>query len=233
VVDELSALFSCRYSTGQQAGECREHVATRSRWKADWVDHKPGPQRQPRIERAPCDIGTGNDGLVQEAQRKLGADGLKATIEQYARGFAARTSLKVVTGITPEVDRLPYKKQRSLLRIIQEALANVFRHAKATDVEVAIGATESHFRLRVRDHGRGMASARVRYGASEPSLGVGLPAMRARLQQLGGTLEIRSSVARSSGTTLSAVFPHHLASNRRSRRKGLVIIKGGREHVTK
>jgi len=152
------------------------------------------------------------------------ADGLKATIEQYARGFATRTSLKVVTEITPKVDRLPYKKQRSLLRIIQEALTNVFRHAKATEVGIAIGATESHFRLRVRDNGRGIASARAKYGASEPSLGVGLPAMRARLRQLGGTLEIRSSLARNSGTILSAVFPHHLAS---SQRKGLVVIKGG------
>jgi signal transduction histidine kinase len=161
------------------------------------------------------------------------ADGLKATIEQYARGFATRTSLKVVTEITPEVDRLPYKKQRSLLRIIQEALTNVFRHAKATEVGVAIGATESHFRLRVRDNGRGMASAHARYGASQASLGVGIPAMRARLQQLGGTLEIRSSLARGSGTTLSAAFPHHLASSQRGERKGLVIVKGGREHVTK
>lgn len=161
------------------------------------------------------------------------AEGLKATIEQYARGFATRTSLKVVTEITPEVDRLPYRKQRSLLRIIQEALTNVFRHAKATKVGVAIGATEGNFRLRVTDNGRGMASAHLRYGASEPALGVGIPAMRARLQQLGGTLEIRSSLARGSGTTLSAVFPHQLASNRRSQRKSLVVIKGGCEQVTK
>lgn len=161
------------------------------------------------------------------------ADGLKATIEQYASGFVARTSLKVVTEITPEVDQLPYRKQRSLLRIIQEALTNVFRHAKATEVGITIEATEGHFHLRVRDNGRGMASGHARYGAGGPSLGVGIPAMRVRMQQLGGTLDIRSTAARGSGTTLCAVFPHRVADQQRSRRKRLSIIKGGHGHVTR
>jgi two-component system, NarL family, sensor kinase len=147
------------------------------------------------------------------------ADGLKATIEQYARGFAARTSLKVVADIAPEVDQLPYRKQRSLLRIIQEAFTNVFRHAKATEVGVAIDATETQLRLRVRDNGLGMPGGRAAYQTSEPSLGVGIPAMRVRLQQLGGTLEIRSAAARGSGTTLYAVFPRRLAGKPRSQRE--------------
>jgi two-component system NarL family sensor kinase len=158
--------------------------------------------------------------------QNLTEDGLKATIEHYACGFAARTSLKVTTEITPEIDRMPYKKQRSLLRIIQEALTNVFRHAKATEVGVAIRATDSEFRLRVKDNGRGMPGGQVRYGASEPSLGVGIPAMRVRLQQLGGTLVIRSALAQRSGTTLCAVIPRHLANKQRSQRKGLTVIKG-------
>ena len=158
--------------------------------------------------------------------QNLTQEGLKATVENYARGFAARTSLKVTTEITPEVDRLAYNKQRSLLRIIQEALMNVFRHAKATEVGVAIKATGSEFRLRVRDNGRGMPGDRARCGTGEPSLGVGIPAMRVRLQQLGGTLVIRSPLARRSGTTLCAVIPRHLANKQRGQRKGLVVVKG-------
>jgi two-component system sensor histidine kinase UhpB len=152
--------------------------------------------------------------------------GLKATVEHYACGFAARTSLKVITEITPEVDRLPYKQQRSLLRVIQEALTNVFRHAKATEVAVAIKATYNEFRLRVRDNGRGMPGGHARYGTGAPSLGVGIPAMRVRLQQLGGTLVIRSAPAQHSGTTLCAVIPRHLANKPRGQRKGLVVVKG-------
>ena len=192
-------------------------------------------------ERLCDDIDTSIDHALSEIRsftyllhpQNPAADGLKATIEQYARGFATRTSLKVVTEITPEVDRLPHRKQCSLLRIIQEALTNVFRHAKATEVGVAIEATEGQFRLRVRDNGRGMAGGQARHDASEPSLGVGIPAMRVRMQQLGGTLEIRTTSTRGSGTTLSAVFPHRPPGKQRSRRKTLRIIKGGRERVTK
>jgi signal transduction histidine kinase len=194
-----------------------------------------------RAERLCDDIDTSIDHALSEIRsftyllhpQNPAADGLKATIEQYASGFATRTSLKVVTEITPEVDRLPYRKQRSLLRIIQEALTNVFRHAKATEVGVAIEAREGQFRLRVRDNGRGMAGGHAKCNASEPSLGVGIPAMRVRMQQLGGTLEIRTASTRGSGTTLSAVFPHRLASKQRSGRKALLIIKGARERVTK
>lgn len=152
-------------------------------------------------------------------------DGLKATIEQYACGFAARTSLKVTAEISPEADRLPYKKQRSLLRVIQEALTNVFRHAKATQVDVTLEATESHFRLRIRDDGRGMAGGHARCSARKASLGVGIPAMKVRLQQLGGTLEIQSTPARGSGTTVCAVFPHHLASKQRNQQRAMAVIR--------
>jgi len=164
--------------------------------------------------------------------QNLTEEGLKATIENYACGFAARTSLKVTTEITPEIDRLAYKKQRSLLRIVQEALMNVFRHAKATEVGVAIKATDTEFRLRVRDNGRGMPGGHARYGIGQPSLGVGIPAMRVRLRQLGGTLVIRSALAQHSGTTLCAVIPRHVTNKQRGQRKGLVVIKGSGERAT-
>ena len=73
--------------------------------------------------------------------------GLKAAIEQYAAGFAARTSLVVEVSISPEVDTLPYEKQQSLMRIAQEALTNVHRHARATKVDITIQAREGEFNL--------------------------------------------------------------------------------------
>jgi signal transduction histidine kinase len=139
--------------------------------------------------------------------------GLKAAIEQYVEGFAARTSLKVSAKISPHVDRMPYETQRSLLRVVQEALMNVFRHAKATEVEIAIGAVDKHFELSVSDNGCGMpvvGRGTTRDTRAE-SLGVGIPAMRARLQQIGGTLEIHSRDTDRPGTELRAVFPRGLA----------------------
>ncbi|WP_057859142.1 PAS domain-containing sensor histidine kinase [Bradyrhizobium lablabi] len=167
------------------------------------------------------------DASIDRAQREIRAftyllhpqnlltDGLKITIEQFVDGFSARTSLKSSLQIAPEVDRLSYERQRAVLRVIQEALANVFRHAQATHVKVAMEATDTHFKLRVADNGRGMPTHQARSGPKAVSFGVGIPAMRARLRQLGGTLEIRSSSAKGGrGTTLRADLPHCLSLKR-------------------
>ncbi len=180
-----------------------------------------------RLRRALSDSGSAEkllddiDASIDLAQREIRAftyllhpqnllsDGLKNTIEQFVDGFAARTSLKTSVEIAPEVDELSYEQQRAVLRVIQEALANVFRHAQATQVKVAMEATDAHFKLRVTDNGRGMPINQPRSGPKAISFGVGIPAMRTRLQQMGGTLEIRSSPATGHrGTTLCAVIPH-------------------------
>ncbi len=140
--------------------------------------------------------------------RNLTGDGLKASIEQYAGGFAARTALKVRTRISPKVDGLPHRKQYALLRVVQEALTNVFRHARATEVEISSMMASDHFELRISDNGRGIPAGEAS-GAASVSLGVGIPAMRARLQQMGGKLEIRSAPGqRLPGTTLCAIVPY-------------------------
>ncbi|MGN6285116.1 MAG: sensor histidine kinase [Afipia sp.] len=150
----------------------------------------------------------------------LTVDGLKATIENYAHSFAARTSLRVGTSISAVADQLPYEHQRLLLRVTQEALTNVFRHAKATEVKIAIEATDTDLRLAIRDNGRGFDVTRTRCGPGAISTGVGIPAMRARLEQLGGTLEIYSNpTMQDCGTMISAVFAHGLAIRVRKRRK--------------
>jgi signal transduction histidine kinase len=158
--------------------------------------------------------------------RNLAGEGLKAAIEGYVEGFAARTSLRVTASVVPDVDRLPYETKRSLLRVVQEALTNVFRHAKATEVNIVVAASDGHFHLTISDNGRGLPSDRGGPGTKAASIGVGIPAMRARLHQIGGTLDIRSSRApRHSGTILCAVFPHCLAADRRNRRRTAPIMK--------
>ena len=167
------------------------------------------------------------DASIDQAQREIRAftyllhpqnlltDGLKVTIEQFVDGFSARTSLKTSLEIAPEVDKLSYERQCAVLKVIQEGLANVFRHAHATQVRIAMEATETHFELRIADNGRGMPVSHARSGPAVISLGVGIPAMRSRLQQIGGNLEIHSSSARvRRGTTLCAVIPHSLPLKR-------------------
>jgi signal transduction histidine kinase len=136
------------------------------------------------------------------------SDGLKVTIEEYVKGYSARTSLKSIVDITPEVRRLPYGTQRSLLRLVQEALMNVFRHANATQVKIAIEARRNGFRLRVIDNGCGIPTGQAKSAPEKISIGVGIPGMRSRVHQLGGTFEIRSSARTHRGTTMCAVLPY-------------------------
>jgi two-component system, NarL family, sensor kinase len=135
-------------------------------------------------------------------------EGLKATIERYAHGFAARTSLIVDVAISPAVDSLSNESQQSLIRIIQEALTNVYRHARATRVGIALVAKGINFNLEVSDNGQGMLIRESRCRFRQPALGTGLRIMRTRLREMGGTLEVISaSTARRRGTTLRATFP--------------------------
>lgn len=158
----------------------------------------------------------------------LTVEGLKATIEDYARSFAARTSLRVNASISAIADQLPYGHQRSLLRITQEALTNVFRHAKATEVKIVIEATETHLRLTISDNGCGF-DVSAKPSSRAPASGVGIPAMRARLEQLGGTLEIRSNPAlEGAGTIICAVFGHELARKTRKRGKAAETVVNAR-----
>ncbi|XUJ37249.1 sensor histidine kinase [Bradyrhizobium japonicum] len=89
------------------------------------------------------------------------------------------------TRIPAAVDKLPYASQLSVLRVIQEALTNIFRHAKATEVRIVVEAIEGHFHLTISDNGRGFPIHHTKRGNGAISPGVGIPAMRARLKQLG------------------------------------------------
>jgi two-component system, NarL family, sensor kinase len=139
-------------------------------------------------------------------------DGLKATIEEYVGGFSARTLLKSTCEIAPVVARLPYETQRSLFRVIQEALTNVFRHAKAKEVRITIEANRDHLRLRVSDDGCGMPNGRTKPGREALSIGVGIPGMRTRVNQLGGSFEIQSSTTGPHCTALCVEIPHPFSS---------------------
>src|ERR687894_392529 len=81
---------------------------------------------------------------------------------------------------------LPAKESVELLRILQEALANVRRHSAARNVEVRLRTDDEAILIEVADDGRGfdLESARA---------GIGLSTMRERVEGLGGEIEVKSS----------------------------------------
>ena len=93
---------------------------------------------------------------------------------------------------------LSRKASIELLRILQEALANVRRHSAATNVEVGLRTDDKAILLEVADDGRGFDPGSARAG-------IGLSAMRERVEELGGEIEVSSRPG--SGTEVTVRVP--------------------------
>ena len=135
---------------------------------------------------------------------KLDSLGLKKTMETFIEGVSLRTGIKSSVRIAAAVDRLPYEVQRSVFRILQESLANVHRHSSATKVTVIAAFRDGILSMSVTDNGRGFQPTPNADSELGVSLGVGIPGMRARLRQFGGSLEIERNER---GTSLRAFIP--------------------------
>jgi len=86
-----------------------------------------------------------------------------------------------------------------LLRIAQEALTNVLKHARATQVQVRLRQADGQLELEVEDDGRGATGEPGRAGR-------GVANMYARARQLGGHLELRNG---GKGTCVALRVPAH------------------------
>ena len=90
-------------------------------------------------------------------------------------------------------------------RIIQEALANVHKHADTNQATIRLYSEPKRLVLEVTDQGKGFDSGRLQNRkAGVEGLGVGITGMRERVRQLGGTLEIFQARP---GTLIKAAFP--------------------------
>src|SRR5215217_707459 len=152
----------------------------------------------------------------------LESEGLGATLKQFLDGFSRRTGLEAAVTVSGAVDYLPFDLQRTLLRVVQEAMANVQRHAMASRVSLVLRQNAGRLILRISDNGKGIAEVTA---AGEPQrFGVGIVGMRARLKQFGGELRIKT---KSSGTTLVALVP---LTRHGPGIKDLVELAGSRRH---
>jgi signal transduction histidine kinase len=112
--------------------------------------------------------------------------------------FQTVTSIPTVFTTTgPEV-ALPVAASAGPYRIAQEALANVFKHAQATGVDVELAFTHDGVSLRIGDNGRG-------FDATSRHPGYGLVNMAERAEELGGKMSIVSLPG--CGTRLTATIP--------------------------
>lgn len=156
--------------------------------------------------------------VLEKAQRDLrtlsyllhppGLDelGLAAAIKWYAHGFEERSGIKTRVELPDDLPRLPAEVEKTLFRVVQEALVNVHRHSGSAVARIVIDRTPAGIALEVSDQGRGMRGFdAIGSDPGSAPLGVGIPGMRLRLHQIGGTLAVESGPG---GVTLRATVPH-------------------------
>ena len=127
--------------------------------------------------------------------------GLGPALEFLAEGVAGRSGLAITVERMPEA-RLPSRVETVLYRVVQEALNNVSKHARASAVTIVVEDQEGVVTCSIRDDGVGFDPSTV--GRHDDAGGIGLIGIRERLARLGGSLEIRSNPR---GTQLLVMIP--------------------------
>ena len=123
------------------------------------------------------------------------------TIAERLREETGVMARSVVTGMPRQ---LPRQAETALLRAAQEGLANVRKHARAKEVVLTLSYVADRVILDIRDDGSGFDLAALADGPRK-GRGFGLSGMRARMEELGGTLTVEGAPGQ--GTSLAAAVP--------------------------
>lgn len=138
------------------------------------------------VKAAHADV---RDNILSLRTTLSGQTGFVPALAEYIRGFGLQSGLQVQlvddTGCEPGLSPLA---EVQLVRVIQEALTNVRKHARAERVEVRLWIEGDHFWAAIHDNGQGFAVDEPGDGSS-----FGLETMRERMQGVNGCLAIRSA----------------------------------------
>lgn len=124
---------------------------------------------------------------------------LEAAMKKIMKDTGIRVSLKAFAG----VEKLDIDQRTTFYRVAQEALANVIRHAHASQVTVTIKELATGVLLQIKDNGCSFKADKILH--SKRKMPLGLLGMRERMEMIGGTLSIDSNPAE--GTTIHALIP--------------------------
>jgi len=114
--------------------------------------------------------------------------GLEGALGEYLGTFSRQTGIKTTLRCDAAAGRvLTPRSEVQLLRVVQEALTNVRKHAGAYHADVTLSEDGGVVTLEVADDGSGFDPARVELALDH---GFGMTAMRERVEQIGGTLEV-------------------------------------------
>jgi signal transduction histidine kinase len=130
--------------------------------------------------------------------------GLAATLKAYVRRYSERTGVRTELVLDRMEARVPAAMELCAYRVVQEALTNVAKHARATTCRVFLHRLPHSLLVTVEDDGIGLVP--VKEGA-ETHRGVGLVGVRERVSRAGGTLTIDGAPAKGTRVTIELPVP--------------------------
>lgn len=125
--------------------------------------------------------------------------GLAPALEWLARDCSRRSGLNIVTHIDGNFEQTADIQRTCVYRIIQEALTNCVRHAKAKNVWVTVDEKQDCIHVEIKDDGIGIPTG------NRPRQGVGLLGIGERTRELGGNFQILSQPG--AGTRIQVEIP--------------------------
>ena len=129
--------------------------------------------------------------------------GLIPALQSFIKDFTKRTKIRVHFKALAGVEQLNDTQRTVLYRVTQSALANVDKHAQASDAHVSIRKLKGAIRLEIHDNGKSFELERVLLAKRYKRLG--LLGSRERVEMVGGKFGVESAPGR--GTTISAEIP--------------------------
>jgi len=187
--DETAQVFS---AVKMELGVLREGIA---------------PPERPRLDQVLALIDAGIRtirNVTNDLRPSLLDDlGLLPALRSLAAEFAERSGVDATFSAPASLPGLSSEAELALFRALQEALANVARHAEATTVEIGLSASGGRVLLQVRDDGRGFPAEPLE--AYERRGHMGLAGMRERIGALGGS--VRTQQAPGGGALVEVSVP--------------------------
>lgn len=140
--------------------------------------------------------------LITHFRQPLDSLGLVHALETTARTFHDRTGVALRIENRARDLKLPAEQEAQVYQIVREALANVIKHAGASNARVVLERTSRSLRVSVEDDGSG---ARIAPGRDGPAKNehYGLEIMRERARRIGGRLRIVSAPGKGTQVRLS------------------------------
>jgi len=123
---------------------------------------------------------------------------LSQTFLECFRHTSIRPRLEVMDAVSNSA--LAPEVRHHLFLVVKEAMNNVIKHSQATEVTLNLNVVENVLEIRIEDNGRGFSPEAIAHSKRH-----GFPNMRARVEQLGGKLEISSKPG--TGTSIHILIP--------------------------